>query len=270
MPDRPLPAGADRAGADYWEGFWRRRRTTGVATRASYFHRRVIALLSSHAGRGSSVLEVGCGGSVWLPALAARGARCWGIDRSAEGLALLERTLKRRRVEATLVSGDLFDSTALPVGHFDLVYSVGLVEHFSPPGTLLQRLGELVSPGGVLVTLVPNFTGRWGRWQRRLDAQVYDTHVIYTPSGLDGVHRDAGLALAEPAQFFGGFAPLVVNPGRSLAGLPPAAGLALTASVWFAQQAVAWVSHGLAAADAPGRSGYIAGVYRARQTSDQT
>lgn len=263
MPDRSQPAGADRAGADYWDVFWRRRRTTGVATRASYFHRRVIALLSGHAARGTSVLEVGCGGSVWLPALAARGARCWGIDRSAEGLALLEHTLTRRRVEATLVAGDLFDPAALPARYFDVVYSVGLVEHFSPPGTLLQRLGELVSPDGVLVTLVPNFTGRWGRWQRRLDPEVYDTHVIYTPSGLDGVHCDAGLAVAEPARFFGGFAPLVVNPGRALAGLPPAAGLALTATVWVAQQAVAWASSGLAAADGPGRSGYIAGVYRA-------
>jgi SAM-dependent methyltransferase len=264
MPDSATPHGVDRAGAAYWDRFWRRRRLTGLATRASYFHHRLIALLAAHAAPGATVLEVGCGGSVWLPALARRGAACWGVDYSRAGLQLLERTLRRQAVAATLVEGDVLDPALLGDRRFDLVYSVGLVEHFSPPDALLRRLAGLLAPGGALVTLVPNFTGLWGRLQRRLDRPVYDTHVIYTPAALDRAHAGAGLAAAEPARFFGGFAPLVVNAGRAMSRLPHPVALGLLASGWGAQQAVAWATHLLhVREDSASRSGYIAGVYRA-------
>lgn len=271
MSDQPPVRDSDRTGAAYWDGFWRRRRLTGLATRGSYFHRRLIALLSAHVTPGASVLEVGCGGSVWLPALARRGADCWGIDYSQPGLDLLGRTLERQRVTATLVAGDFFDATALPAHRFDLVYSVGLVEHFSPPGALLRRMAAVLAPGGTVITVIPNFTGVWGQLQRRLDRPVYDTHVVYAPAELDRVHVDAGLAVVRPAGFFGGFAPLVVNAGRTLSRLPRPVALALTGSAWAVQQAVAWSTHVLPlAADSRSRSGFIAGIYRARPDGSGT
>jgi hypothetical protein len=137
------------------------------------------------------------------------------------------------------------------------------VEHFSPPDALLGRLAGMLAPRGVLVTLVPNFTGRWGRWQRRVDRPVYDTHVNYAPADLDRVHHDAGFTALEPARFFGGFAPLVVNAGRALSDLPRPVALAATAVTWGVQQTVAWSTHVLPLAeDSQGRSGYICGVYR--------
>lgn len=253
----------DRAGAGYWEGFWHRRQVTGLAAGASYFHYRLIALLARYAPPGATVLEAGCGGSVWLPALAERGAECWGVDRSPRGLRLLERTLARRGVSARLVEGDLLGDVALPDGAFDLVYSVGLVEHFAPADDLLRRLALLLAPGGVLVTLVPNFTGIWGRLQARVDRAVYDTHVIHSPGSLDECHAAAGLDPIEHARFFGGFMPLVVNAGGAMARLPGPVATAATATAWCLQQAVAWTTHLLPlGVDSAARSGFIAGVYR--------
>ena len=254
---------ADRAGAVYWDEFWHRRRVTGVAASASFFHHRVMSLLGKYAPPGALVLEAGCGGSVWLPALAGRGAQCWGVDRSRSGLRLLEHTLVRRGVSARLVEGDLLAPLDVPRQRFDLVYSVGLVEHFSPPDHLLRRLAALLAPRGVLVTLVPNFTGFWGGIQARADRAVYDTHVIYTPGQLDECHARAGFVPVEPAGFFGGFMPLVVNAGVTLARLPRPLSLGLIASIWGLQQAVAWSTHVLPVSDdSAARSGFIAGVYR--------
>lgn len=259
-------AAPDRAGAAYWESFWQRRGATKLGARASYFHHRLVAWLASFIRPGARVLEAGCGGSVWLPALAERGADCWGVDRSRSGLAMLERTLASRGVSAQLIEGDLLGDIALPSGTFDLVYSVGLVEHFSPPDPLLSRLGGSLAPAGVLVTLVPNFGGLWGRLQARVDRAVYDTHVIYTPDSLDECHVRAGLVTIERAAFFGGFMPLVVNAGSAMARVPrPLAG-ATTAAVWAAQQAVAWTTHALALrGDSAALSGYIAGAYSPSQ-----
>jgi 2-polyprenyl-3-methyl-5-hydroxy-6-metoxy-1,4-benzoquinol methylase len=271
MSDQSPVRDSDRTSAAYWDGFWRRRRLTGLATRTSYFHRRLIALLSTHVTPGASVLEVGCGGSVWLPALARGGADCWGIDYSRPGLDLLARTLERQCARATLVAGDFFDASALPAHRFDLVYSVGLVEHFSPPDMLLGRIAEVLAPGGTVITVIPNFTGVWGRLQRRIDRPVYDTHVVYAPAELDQVHADAGFQAVQPAAFFGGFAPLVVNAGRTLGRLPRPLGFVITGTAWAMQQAVAWSTHVLPlAADSRSRSGFIAGTYRARSDGPGT
>lgn len=264
MSEQPTPRVVDRGGSPYWDRFWRRRRPTGLARRASYFHRRLVAWLASYATPGTVVLEAGCGGSVWLPALALRGAICWGVDYSRVGLALLEQTLEHQHVTATLIAGNVLDPEALPAGRFDVIYSVGLVEHFAPPDDMLLSFRRLLVPGGVLITLVPNFTSVWGRLQCWVDRPVYDTHVVYSPERLDQVHRRAGYSVIEAGHFFGGFAPLVVNAGGPMSRLPVPVGAAAIGSVWLVQQAVAWSTHALGLpTDSSVRSGYVGGVYRA-------
>ena len=86
-------------------------------------------------------------------------AECWGIDFSRAGLAATQDSARALGVSVELVEADFFDVAALPKESFDVVYSGGFVEHFPDVQPLAQRLCELVRPGGVVVTTVPNLAG---------------------------------------------------------------------------------------------------------------
>jgi SAM-dependent methyltransferase len=253
----------DLAGREFWDGFWRRqdgRRFTGL----SHFQSCMSRLLFEFAKPGTTACEIGCGGSTWLPVLAGRGVDVSGIDYSNTGLDLTRANLARAGVSAHLILGDVRDPHSLSPGAFDVIFSAGFIEHFDDAAAVTRTVARALRPQGVIITLVPNFAGMWGRVQEWIDADLYRLHTIYTPASLDAMHAQAGLTPLRPARAFGGFGPLVVNYTRPLGGVPPALRTALVGGMWAIQQSAAW---GLACVGARDRSSYsshIAGVYQAR------
>ena len=247
---------------NFWETMWRNRVWT-KPRRLSYFHHHLQQLLLRYATPQTTACEIGCGGSVWLPFLAGHGITAWGIDYSEMGIALTKQHLQRAGVTATLVQADIFENNALPNDFFDLIFSLGFVEHFHDVNAILARFAEALRPEGILLTLVPNLAGAWGSVQRWVDPTVYSLHVLYTPEKLDNVHKDNGFVVVEPARYFGGFGPLVVNYTRMLRRLPHLTAQAVVGILWLVQQTIAW-----GAAIFPYRgesqflSSYVAGVYR--------
>jgi SAM-dependent methyltransferase len=153
---------------------------------------------------GDRFLEVGAGGSAWPAHVAAHlGADAWGIDFSHGGLGIAAACAGRDGVRVQLVEGDFFDASKLPAGTFQVVYSGGFVEHFPEAAPLMQRFAELLAPGGVVVTAVPNLDGVNGLLQRLCDRDCYQRHVVFTPASLDAAHELGGLVPVEPAQFLG-------------------------------------------------------------------
>jgi SAM-dependent methyltransferase len=220
----------DRA---YWDRVWRftdEHLDHAPAVDLGDLHqRRLAARLVSRLGPGRRFLEVGAAGSPWPAHAAASGAEAWGIDFSAQGLAIAAACAARDHVAVRLVEGDLFDPACLPAGSFDVVYSGGFVEHFPDAAPLMRCLASLLAPGGVVVTGVPNLSGVNGFLQKRIDPECFARHVVHTPQSLDAVHALGGLRPVEPAQFFGVFDPGAINFSRVGERLPPAA-LRL---IWF-------------------------------------
>jgi SAM-dependent methyltransferase len=158
--------------------------------------------LSAHLRPGRRFIEIGAGGSQWPGHVArALGADAWGIDFSRPGLALAARAAADVRERVTLVDGDLFDPSRLPAHAFDVVYSGGFIEHFPSPRAVMERLAELVAPGGVVVTMVPNLGGVNGLLQKLTDAETFARHVVHTPASLDAAHALAGLVPAQPSRY---------------------------------------------------------------------
>lgn len=245
----------DIATLDHWESVWKKKRSARRVSGFSYYDRRVSRMFRSHTEPRSRVLEIGCGGSRWISFFDRElGCETWGIDYSPEGLRIAKES-NAGRPGVRLVAGDFFDESLLPTGYFDFIFSRGFIEHYTDPAVVTQRIAQLLRPCGKVMTLIPNFVGLYGALQKRVDPGIFDKHVVMDCESLDRPHVTANLRPVMPAQFWGCFAPGVVNYGsRARYLLPP---------VKLLQQLVCWPL-GLLRLDFESRlaSPYIVGIYQ--------
>jgi SAM-dependent methyltransferase len=208
----------------YWDSVWSftdEHLREAPVVGAGLHQQALMQIFRRRLRPGTRFLEVGAGGSPWPAHIASRlGAEGWGIDFSRGGLGIAAACASRDGVRVRLVDGDFFDREKLPAGAFEVVYSGGFVEHFPDPLPLMQRFAELLAPGGVVVTAVPNLDGVNGLLQRLCDRECYDRHVVFTPASLDHAHALGALVPVEPARFLGVMDLGSVNFSRLAARMP--------------------------------------------------
>ncbi|MGB3903638.1 MAG: methyltransferase domain-containing protein [Anaerolineae bacterium] len=118
-------------------------------------HRRVhpevlrSLLATSGIGRGSRVLEVGCGtGNYVIAVEASVGCPCWGIDPSPQ---MLDKARERSgTVKFQPGSAQRLDS---PPDSFDLVFSVDVIHHLSDRLGFLREAYRVLKAGGEVCTV---------------------------------------------------------------------------------------------------------------------
>ena len=144
--------------------------------------------------RPESILEVGCGNSVWLPYLAKkRGLRVFGLDYSEEGCELAKRNLKVDCVEGTIFCKDILQGTFEEIGQYDMVFTLGVVEHFTDLETVLSILLRLVKPGGLLLTEVPNIPSVHGILLWMYQPKILTMHKFVTKKKLIDTYKNLGI-----------------------------------------------------------------------------
>ncbi len=156
---------------------------------------RLLSLFRDHVDLhpGSEVLEIGCGRSPWLPHLATTGCRVTGIEREAAAAELARANLQGAGAHGDIRWGDGFAFTQNHdlVGRFDLVFSMGLIEHFADAPGRLRALRQYLKPGGRILTTVPNLHGvnwflQWLGGRDRLEM-----HVCHDATTLERAHEAA-------------------------------------------------------------------------------
>ncbi len=154
----------------HWDGTYQRDAAAPISSRPRSYIQRIIAqaiakcLRLAHPRR---ILEVGCGDSIWLSWLASlSNAAITGLDYSPRGCRLVEDRLAQAGRKGRVICGDLLTIAANDVGQHDLVYSLGLIEHFTNLDHVLGRLRGMVAPGGHLLSVVPNFDSIHGDMTR--------------------------------------------------------------------------------------------------------
>jgi len=131
------------------------------ARRLGLVWRRVLRL--APVPKNGGLFELGCGGGHHLAKLAIQGFQVHGLDISAE---VVERTREYLSsvsqfapIRASVEVGNFLDyDTHSRAEHFDLVYHVGVVEHFLDAGQralIWNKMRELARPGGWIVSIVP-------------------------------------------------------------------------------------------------------------------
>lgn len=102
----------------------------------------------------SSVLEIGCGPGLMLDAFRRLGWRVMGIERNQDAAEIGRRALGLEIVSTPI---EQFPSDA----RFDLILMFHVLEHVQNPLELLRECAARLSPKGVLIISVPNFSS----WQ---------------------------------------------------------------------------------------------------------
>jgi SAM-dependent methyltransferase len=101
------------------------------------------ALLNGFAAARS--LEIGCGEGFLLAARS--GGEKYAVDLSVEAI------LRAKNRASAHFSLALAERLPFPDGHFDLVTSVGVMEHFLDTGEALREIRRVLRPGGHYVSL---------------------------------------------------------------------------------------------------------------------
>jgi len=185
--------------------------------------RRMLEIFDRHGNLtpGCRVLELGCGRSRWLPYLALH-RRCdvSGLDNEAFASELARANLSGAGAAGRIVCGDAFDPEGHRdlVGQFDLIYSMGLLEHFGPVVGRIAALARYLRPGGRMITTVPNMRGFNWLMQRLGSREILEMHVVYNRRRLRRAHEAAGLRTlaAGYVGFFDGYVSAAGGPTRTV------------------------------------------------------
>ncbi len=106
---------------------------------------------------GLRILDIGCGGGVLSEPLARLGAEVVGADPSVANIA----AAKLHAADAGLAI-DYRETTAEALAdageHFDVVLAMEVVEHVADLTLFVQRLAEMVKPGGLMIVATLNRT----------------------------------------------------------------------------------------------------------------
>lgn len=165
------------------------------------YGRKEILPFLSHGMR--TVLEIGCGEGATLALIKREGYadRTIGVEYYPEAAA------KARAFVDEVFEGDVEKlELPLPEHSVDAILCLDVLEHLVHPEHLIQRLHRLLSPGGVLVTSIPNvrhysvsfplFFG--GRWEYTAAGILDRTHLrFYTKQSAIRLVESSGLKVVE-------------------------------------------------------------------------
>lgn len=100
--------------------------------------------------KGKKILDLGCGRGEFLRGFIRCGLNGYGVDQS-----LLAKTIFP---EAEISQSDL-EKAPLPYrdNSFDVVFSKSVLEHFYYPEKLVQQIRRVLNPGGLVITMVPDW-----------------------------------------------------------------------------------------------------------------
>ncbi|MBZ0156304.1 MAG: methyltransferase domain-containing protein [Alphaproteobacteria bacterium] len=184
----------------YWDDIFLkgRRVITYPDTRHNRFHMRLSRLFARYIEKGSRVLEIGCGGSLWLPYLM-KELQCEvsGIDYSEQGLKKAEKHLRMQGDAYTLHRMDFLTPDPALFQSFDTVFSVGVIEHFEDPSGIVGICKKFLRNQGLMITIIPNTAGMLFGLQRIADRDIYDRHKSIRYDALIEYHRGNGLEILE-------------------------------------------------------------------------
>ena len=114
-------------------------------------------VLKEISWKGTIVLDAGCGTGELAYLIAKKGARhVVGVDYSPEAIAVAKRTYHMPNLE--FICNDIGSIK----GKFDVITTLGTIEHTDDPLSVLKQLKNMLAPKGSLIVTCPNWVNPRG------------------------------------------------------------------------------------------------------------
>jgi 2-polyprenyl-3-methyl-5-hydroxy-6-metoxy-1,4-benzoquinol methylase len=152
-------------------------------------------------------IEIGCAPGKWLVFFAREmNYKVSGFDFSTDGVNQTLENFRLTEVDGAITREDIYKFKSTK--KYDLVYSLGFIEHFDNVDEIIIKHCDILEKGGYLVLGLPNFKGINYFIQKLIDKSILGDHnlSIMNRAFLKNIANKLNL---EPVflEYIGGFAP---------------------------------------------------------------
>lgn len=170
----------DLTSEDFWNSYWSSLKLP-VTVDLNFKNDQVIAqaiISSIHGSEIKSALEIGCAPGKWLSFIAKTfDSKVTGIEYVAPAAQKTIENLEMQHIQNyRIITGDFFKHELKET--FDLVISLGFIEHFSNYESVLDEQLKLVSKNGFLVVGIPRFKGINYMVQKGIDYFIQNKLIV--------------------------------------------------------------------------------------------
>lgn len=190
----------------YWDEYWSKNKgdfpnynlTSGLFYSYDLLLQKIVSETRERLGKHRlQVIDCGCGDGLILRYLCERfdDIDVYGIEYS-DAIHKSEFMVEKLGFKAHLKKWDM--NNGMPedmIGKFDLVLSFGLIEHFQKPQDILQIMKTLMTDGGCMLTLIPNFDGLYNFIWKHFDSENYSHHIPISKAKLIKLHEGLDLTM---------------------------------------------------------------------------
>ena len=245
----------------FWDTYWVKQKHSRKSHRESLQIREIKRIFHHYLPKGNTlqVLEIGGAYGEYLMYLHDRfHHQVSSLDYSSEGNEATRNRFIQAGKEVRIIQRDLFSNLSdLP--RFDIVFSLGFIEHFDDPLPSITKHLELVKPGGILLLGVPNLGGIYKSVLRKTAPSFEESHNLKTmdPASWEVFEQTLHLETLFKG-YIGGFEPLNMKKLERKGVV--AGGLNLLVSVLTV--ILSFHFQFLRRFNSPFWSGYLIGIYK--------
>ena len=199
----------------YWDAYWRQLKLPVEVDekRSRPYEREILRVFKRFVPKdpASQALEIGGAPGGYLAYVSRTfGHSAHAIDSSPVGCLKLEENFRYLGIPVGVYCRDVLEGDLSDLPRFDLVYSLGVIEHFSDPAPMVRKHVELAKPGGLIVLGLPNFRGisrpilKWTR------PELFSAHNLGTMDLRTWTGFERELRLEVPFRgYVGGWEPRI-------------------------------------------------------------
>jgi SAM-dependent methyltransferase len=194
---------------EFWEQYWAGCSLPSTVNYELSFDRCLAEVFKGQiAGAVGEILEIGCAPGKWLSFFSNElNLKPSGIEYTRAGMQATLQNLTLQEINYGFIKdGDFF--TTCPDHEFDVVISLGFIEHFDNPDAVVDLHLKWLKPDGLLVLGVPNFKGVYKVLQTIFDSEILHKHntAIMTKDYFTDVAGKFGLDV-KYLDYIGSFEP---------------------------------------------------------------
>jgi SAM-dependent methyltransferase len=249
--------------SEHWDAYWQSTDLPVEVTRgAQTSTSAILDVMDRFLACDSplSVLEVGGAPGGYLVHLWRQfGHDVSVLDNSPRGVELARRNFELLGIPGRALLGDLF-APEDPQRQFDVVYSLGLIEHFDDTTAAVAAHLDYLKPGGTLIIGCPNFQGLNLALLRWLSPSMLNWHNLEAMDIRRWRQFESALELEiKFHDHIGGFQPAMFWRCESSTIIARAVARGFTE---LGRRSNGWLGRTMSRWNSPRWSYYVLGVYR--------